>query len=226
MMQCFRVIFELAEPVIAPYGISLDGLLAAAAVRAGADFKTAHLDLPILKTDTIYHASELFFIGPAQTYPVPYVRSLKPEQWDRATFRDGRGHVLRKITARDDYKNLLDKYQAVATPAAVAFGVGEVDAVSALLDHIEAIGKKASSRMCGRLAGISVETTDGDPSSMGLLDANRLPVRNLPIELYRKLGGNPSCRSGAAVPRLPRWKHPPEHCALPASRFIRLEDIS
>jgi len=41
MMQCFRVIFELAEPVIAPYGISLDGLLAAAAVLAESDLQVA-----------------------------------------------------------------------------------------------------------------------------------------------------------------------------------------
>ena len=224
-MDCFRVTFELVDPVIAPFGVSLDGLLAAAAVKAGAEFARAHLELPIAQTNDIFHASELFFVGPAQSSSVPYVRSLRPEQWDRALFRDGRGRPRNKVNVRDDLKNLLDKYESIATPAAVAWGVGNIDAVTSLLEHIDAIGKKAHSRGSGRLRSMQVEKVDADPVTHGLIDANRHPVRNLPIDLFNQLEGNPEARSGAAVCRLPRWKNSAEHCALPSTRFIRLEDI-
>ena len=136
-MDCFRVTFELSEPVIAPYGIALDGLLAAAAVRSGSSPTDAHLNLPLKETDGVWHASELFFIGPAQTYKVPYVRSLKPEGWDRAVYRQGRGAALNKVIARDELKNLLDEYEAIATPGAVAWGVGDILAIESLLTFID-----------------------------------------------------------------------------------------
>lgn len=177
-MNCFRVIFELSEPVIAPHGIALDGLLAAAAVKIGHSPADAHLKLPLRSAENIWHASELFFVGPAQSYKVPYVRSLKPESWDRKVFRQDRGGALNKVVARDELKNLLDEYEAIATPAAVAWGVGDLQAVEDLLASIEAIGKKAVSRAYGRIASILVETVDGDPSRHGLLNANGYALRN------------------------------------------------
>lgn len=212
--------------MIAPHGIALDGLLAAASVRAGAELQTAHLNLPLKTTGEIWHASELHFLGPAQSYPVPYIRSLNPEKWERRVFQDRRGNTINKVVTRDELKNLLDKYEAIATPGAVAWGVGDIDRVRELMGLIEAVGKKAISRMAGRIVDITVERIEGDPTVHGLLDNNALPLRNLPIALYEGLGGNPEVSTGAAVCRLPRWKNRPEHCALPSSRFIRMNDIA
>jgi hypothetical protein len=225
-LQPFRIIFEFSEPVIAPYGVALDGLLAAGAVRAGEPMASAHETLPLQAVEGIWQASELFFIGPAQTAPVPYVRSLRQEGWNRDVYGQGRGdRPVNKVVSRDELKNLLDQYEAIATPGAVAFGVGEIARVEALLGHIYGVGKKAWSRDAGRLRSVHVEPVDADPHRHGLINSDGYPVRALPAALFEKIGGRPEASHGYAVCRLPRWKADQEFCAVVKDRFIRIEDL-
>jgi hypothetical protein len=123
-MQAFRITLELARPVIAPFGISLDGLLAHARVLSGHEIATAHIGLPLREVEGIYQASEFLFVGPSPKERVNYVRLLNAEKWDQGAFRPKRGTSLNKVTAREELKNLVDNYEAIDTPAALAWGVG------------------------------------------------------------------------------------------------------
>ena len=225
-MKPFRVTFELDQPVIAPFGVALDGLLAYARVREGSEAETAHVSLPLDQIDGVYQASELMFVGPAPIAKVNYVRSLKPEVWSRDAFKFKRGGTITKVTSRDELKNLIDEYEALASPAAFAWGVGDIEEIGRLLNFIDAVGKKAVSRFSGQLRSISIEEVSDAPNTYGFLDPKRLPLRTIPAELYNNIGGSSDARFTHARPHLPRWATEDEFCAVVDRRVRRLGEIT
>lgn len=225
-MESFRVTFELAEPVLLNRSIAFDGLLAHQVYGRTGDAGTAHLALPLAETGGIYQASEVLFLGPVARRDVRYVMNPRWDRFDHGVLadrRDRRNRPRRKVTARDDLKPTLDRYEAVTARRAFVVGVGDVDGIEALIGGLDAIGKKSRSAGFGRLSGAPrIERLDGAPDTLGYADFAGRPVRVVPKAIWTAKGlPEEDVSFGPARPRLPRWATADELCALPASHVVR-----
>ena len=222
-MEPFRVTFELAEPVLLNRSVAFDGLLAHQEYGRTGDAGTAHLALPLAETDGIYQASEVLFLGPVARRDVRYVMNPRWDRFDHGVLADRRGRPHRKVTARDDLKPTLDRYEAVTARRAFVVGVGDADGIEALIGGLDAIGKKSRSAGFGRLSGAPrIEPLDGAPEALGYADFAGRPVRVVPKAVWTAKGlPDEDVSFGPARPRLPRWATADELCALPASHVIR-----
>lgn len=226
-MPPFRVVFDLAEPVLVNRSVAFDGLLAHRTWLRIGDAATAHLSLPLAESDGIWQASELLFLGPLARRRVTWVMNSRWERFDSGALADKRGKALRKVVARDERAPVLDSYTAISARKAVAVGRGDVDGVRALIDGLDAIGKKARAGGFGRLRRPArVETLDDAPESLGYVDFADRPVRVVPRGVWIAKGLPVDDVSfGPARPRLPRWATPDELCALPASHEVRPHEL-
>ena len=226
-MPPFRVVFDLAEPVLVNRSVAFDGLLAHRTWLRTGDAATAHLSLPLAESDGIWQASELLFLGPLARRRVTWVMNSRWERFDSGALADKRGKALRKVVARDERAPVLDSYTAISARKAVAVGRGDVDGVRALLDGLDAIGKKARAGGFGRLRRPArVEPLDDAPESLGYVDFADRPVRVVPRGVWIAKGLPVDDVSfGPARPRLPRWATPDELCALPASHEVRPHEL-
>ena len=223
MPEAFRVIFELAEPVLVNRSVSFDGLLAHQVYRRTGDAETAHLALPLAETGGIYQASELLFLGPVARGEARYVMNPRWDRFDHGALADRRGKPHRKVAARDHLKPTLDRYETVAARRAFVVGRGDLNGIATLIGGLDAIGKKSRSAGFGRLKGAPrIERLDGAPDEIGYADFTGRPVRVVPKEIWAAKGlPDEDMSFGPARPRLPRWATADELCALPASHVIR-----
>ena len=226
-MPPFRVVFDLAEPVLVNRSVAFDGLLAHRTWLRTGDAETAHLSLPLAESDGIWQASELLFLGPLARRRVTWVVNPRWERFDSGALADKRGKALRRVVARDERAPVLNSYTAISARKAVAVGRGDVDGVRALLDGLDAIGKKARAGGFGRLRKPArVELLDDAPESLGYVDFADRPVRVVPRGVWIAKGlPVDEVSFGPARPRLPRWATPDELCALPASHEVRPHEL-
>ena len=219
----FRIVFELAEPVLVNRSVSFDGLLAHLTFRLAGDAATAHVSLPLASTDGIYQASEVLFLGPVVRRQVRYVMNPRWERFDYGGLVDGRGKKLAKVTARDHRKPTLDRYETISARRAFVVGLGDVKRIEALIGDLDAIGKKSRSGGFGRLMGAPrIDRLAGAPDEIGYTDFDGRPARVVPRDVWNAKGlPIEDVSFGPARPRLPRWATADELCALPASHVIR-----
>ena len=98
-------------------------------------------------------------------------------------------------------KNILNGYEARVCEGGAWLGAGRIEDVHALLSQVLGIGKR---RHCGwgmiEPGSLAIEPVDADPETWGLVtgpgDADfaseRIePRRPLPLDLFRRLGGDP-----------------------------------
>ena len=222
-MESFRVVFELAEPVLIDRSLAFDGLLAHLAWRRSGDARTAHLGLPLAGDGGVYRASELLFLGPVSRRPVQYALNPRWDKFERGDLADRRGKPLDKVQARDERKPVLDRYEAISARRACALGVGELDRIAALLEGLDAIGKKARAGGFGRLARAPwIQPLGPAPAGFGYADFTGRPIRAVPRDVWIAAGLPVEGVSfGPARPRLPRWATEDELCALPASHILQ-----
>ncbi len=223
----FRITFELKAPVLVNPSISLDGILAHQTYRRTGDAENAHHELPLRSSDGIYQASEIHFLGPVFRRQVQFVLNGR---WERFAYGDlggRRGTPVNKITAREQYKPTLDAYDSIAARTAFAFGSGDIDSITMLLDGLDAIGKKSRSTDFGRVARISVEAVHSAPELIGFTDfTGTNPGRVVPEELWRGLGlSTDDISIGPARPNLPRWATEDVLCVLPRSRIVEMHEV-
>lgn len=210
METSFVAEFDLGSPLIIDRGINLAGLLARLIADRG---EPDPLPLvPLARRGEVFAGSDLFVLGIALAYHVPYVRSLRPTAWEHAlALHDRRGKPLSSITLRDERKNLLDRRMATSAGTVVAFGTGDADAVAALLDGLDHIGAKRSS---GYGVVQAVRVVPITHPHAGFADREGNPMRAVPVEVWRGLNLPPRpVRS--LVARLPRWASPYEPCVAP-----------
>ena len=222
-VEPFRITFELAEPVLVNRSVSFDGLLAHETCRRTGDVETAHLSLPLAETDGVYQASELLFLGPVVRRQVWYVMNPRWERFDYGGLAGRRGKTLEKVVARERRKPTRDRYEAVSARRVFVVGLGDVKRIEALVDDLDAIGKKSRSGRFGRLKGLPcIDRLAGAPGEIGYTDFEGRPVRVVPRDLWaaRNLAMK-DISFGPARPRLPRWATADELCALPASHVVR-----
>ena len=219
MHEAFVVEIDLTSPIIMDRGIGLPGLLAhTIADRGNPDPLPA---VPLAAVEGIFAGSDLFALGPAVAYHVSYVRSLRPTAMAHdLALRDARhGRPLDQITLRDERKNLLEARSASCPATLVAFGDGDLDHVSELLENLTNIGAKRSSNY-GQIAAIRVSPVDHPHA--GFADRRGNPLRAVPINVWRRMNLPPRpVRS--LVARLPKWASQREPCVGPRDWTMDLE---
>jgi hypothetical protein len=208
--SAFVVEFDIATPVIMDRGIGLPGLLAWVIATQGTSDPLAHL--PLLSIDDIFAGSDLFALGDAIDFHVPYVRSLRPMAMPHdLALSDRRGRPMDQITLRDERKNLLDFRKAASTPTLVAFGQGNLDVVRSLVSGLQNIGAKRSS---GYGAISSVRVTAISQPHAGFADRDGNPMRPVPVAIWAQMNLPPRPTRNL-VARLPRWEASHEPCVGP-----------
>lgn len=221
-MKPFRITFELAEPVLVNRSIAFDGILAHRTFLRTGDAGTAHRSLPLERTDGVYHASELLFLGPVLSRRVHFVMNPRWERFEHGSLSDRRGKPLDRITARNGRKPVLDRYDALSARRAFVVGTGDTEAIDKLIAGLEGVGKKARSREFGCLKDVRIERLDTAPNGLGLVGFDGRPARVVPADIWAREGWSSEDVSfGPARPRLPRWATEDELCALPASHVVQ-----
>jgi hypothetical protein len=217
--SAFVVEFDIATPVIMDRGIGLPGLLAWVIASQGTSDPLAHVPLRII--DGIFAGSDLFALGDAIDFHVPYVRSLRPMAMPHdLALSDRRGRPMDQITLRDERKNLLDFRKAASTPTLVAFGQGKLDVVRSLVSGLQNIGAKRSS---GYGAISSVRVAAISHPHAGFADRDGNPTRPVPVATWEQMNLPPRPTRNL-VARLPRWEAPREPCVGPREWVIEVDD--
>ena len=215
MSDAFVAEFDLATPVIMDRSIGLPGLLAWVIASHGTADPLTHV--PLLSIDGIFAGSDLFALGEAIDYHVPYVRSLRPMAMPHdLALSDRRGKVLDQITLRDERKNLLDFRKASSTPTLVAFGQGGTAQVQTLLSGLQSIGAKRSS---GYGTVSAVRVIPFSHPFAGFADRAGNPTRPVPVTIWEQMNLPPRPTRNL-VARLPRWEASRELCVGPRDWVI------
>ena len=227
-MQPFVVTFRFSTMPILHGACTLDAVLGGEAARGVDDLEEAIRMTPLARTDGIFHGSSLILLDDTGvTHPIPVVQKSPSAFHDIDPDRITRG---RRRTDRPwaNVKNLLNRYEARVCEGGAWLGTGRLDEVSDLLGSILGIGKR---RQSGRgmidPESLALEPVDADPETWGLVSGpndpdfatDRIaPRRPLPIETFRRLGGDP-LDEVIAVERVrqPYYdsSNPPEPAVLP-----------
>jgi hypothetical protein len=219
MHDAFTVEIDLSSPIIMDRGIGLPGLLARVLADSGNPDPLPAV--PLANVDGIFAGSDLFALGPVVGYHVSYVRSLRPTAMEHdLALRDGRrGRPLDQIVLRDERKNLLDARWATSPATLVAFGAGDLGAVSDLLKGVRSIGAKRSSNY-GQVAAVRISPIDHPHT--GFADRHGNPLRPVPVHVWRQMN-LPQRPVRNLVARLPKWASPYEPCVGPRDWTMELD---
>ena len=222
----FVVTFRFETAPIVRGECTLDAVLGGEIARRVDSREQAIGRTPLARTGGVHHGSSLVLLGDAGvTLPAPAVRNPRAALFgaDPATIAAGPRGV-----APGAAKNLLNRYGARVCEGGAWLGTGRVDEVRALLAPVLAIGKRRGSGW-GMIepGSIAVEAVDADPATWGLVSGpgdpdfatERIePRRPLPVDLFRRLGGDPLDAVLAVVRvRQPYYdaSHPPEPAVVP-----------
>ena len=222
----FVVTFRFETAPIVRGECTLDAVLGGEIARQVASREEAIRRTPLARTAGVHHGSCLVLLGDTSAIrPVTVVRNARVAFFgaDPATIVAGRRGVTPGAA-----KNVLNTYEARACDGGAWLGTGRIDEVRALLGAVIGIGKRRGSGW-GMIepGSIAVEPADADPATWGLVTGpgdpdfatERIePRRPLPVDLFRRLGGDPLDAVLAVVRvRQPYYdaSHPPEPAVVP-----------
>ena len=225
-VQPFIVTFRFATMPILRGACTLDAVLGGEIARGVDDLETAIRMTPLAGTDGVLHGSSLILLddtGVAQ--PAPVVQKSRAAFYGIDPDRVSMG---RRRADRPWAKNLLNRYEARVCEGGAWLGTGRIDEVRELLHPVIGVGKRRQSGW-GMIdpESLEVEPVDADPGTWGLVSGpddpdfatdRTTPRRPLPIETFRRLGGDP-LDEVIAVERVrqPYYDpaNPPEPAVLP-----------
>ena len=221
--QNFVVYAELDAPVIAAGRLNLDSILAALIYRETQDLDRAHAEIPLARTDGIWHGSSAFFdLG--LSGETGFSRRMSDSEKESAVwFRGGRRmrFSLFVDSQRGKYQNLLDSYSHLSTPAVRWFGRGDIQQVRELVSSMIYVGKKGGSGF-GKVseAGVEVVPIEHDYSMM----FQGKPARPIPVEMWHATFGstaNGDCRTNMESVTPPYFETEKKLCVVPPTRYYR-----
>ena len=198
-MQPFIVTFRFSTMPILLGACTLDAVLGGEIARSVDDLVEAIGMTPLARTDGIFHGSSLILLDDTRvTRTVPVVQKSRSAFYEIDPAQISRG---RRRVDRPWAKNLLNRYEARVCEGGAWLGTGRLDDVSELLYSVIGIGKRRQSGW-GMIdpESLALESVDADPNTWGLVSrlddpdfaTDRIaPRRPLPIETFRRLGGDP-----------------------------------
>ena len=206
-MEPFIVTFRFETAPILRGGCTLDAVLGGEIARRVQRREEAIRRTPLACTDQVHHGSSLILLGDTGvSRPVPAVQN------PRRAFLAAAAATISTARSRvtpGSAKNILNRYEARVCEGGAWLGAGRIEDVHALLSQVMGIGKR---RHCGwgmiEPGSLAIEPVDADPETWGLVtgphdadfaSARIEPRRPLPLELFRRLGGDPHAQVMAFV---------------------------
>lgn len=182
-MENFIVIAELQAPLIIQREswLTLDSLLAAVLYRQTGDVEHAHSAIPLARTGAVWHGSAAFPIDPIPS-GARFIADLNPARGDYALGTNLPRKILR-VGGRT--KPQVDEYPATECAQVVWFGCGDREAVHALLNEVEFVGKKGAHGY-GQVRAMHIRPIATDRS---LVLPDGTPARPIPASLWAAATG-------------------------------------
>lgn len=218
-MNSFKITLTLASPLVAQKGgyMTLDGLLAALKFEATGDLEQAHNDLPLQRTQGVWHASaahlETWHVG--RVGFVANLRAMHDMDIDLiARKKDGQPHSKLGLTRRSDFGAVMNSYNHHAAAAISWYAQGDAEAVGRMLEGVGFIGKRRASGF-GQVSGLQIEPDELN----GVIGHFGEPLRPVPVQVFREVfGGDASSLKVDAAWRPAYW-HPDNRaiCHVPES---------
>ena len=180
----FRLCVQLATPACLHSDLTLDGILAAAHYRMHGDIDAAGEQLPLKRTDGIWHAGVIQF-GAGVHSGQPYVarltqRDLHPSGY--ADQRNRKGRVVVNVGGGVFSPQLRTLRTFLGE---VAFdGCGDPAIVEAMFDALPGMGKNVNQGL-GRISSFEVSMVEVDRS---LVRENGTPGRPVPLQTWAQWG--------------------------------------
>lgn len=196
--------------------------------RGVASLEAAVRATPLACTDAIAHGSSLIVLGDTGVAGTHW--ALQRGEAALEGLAPGRLPKGRRRTDRFRAKHLLNRYRTRVCAGGAWLGTGHIEAVRAILAGVLGIGKRRGAGV-GIIApdSLVIEPVDADPATWGLVSGpddphfatpRLLPVRPLPLALFRRLGGDPA-EAVLAIERVRQPYHdprnPPEPAVVPGS---------
>ena len=178
---------------------TLDAVLGGELARGVERLEDAIRATPLACTDAVSHGSSLRLLDDTgAALPVAVLRNARSALLTLPCDAASRG---RKPLDRLWVKHLLHRYEARVCAGGAWLGTGRLEAVEALLAPVLGIGKRRGAGWGMIEAGsLAVEPVAADPATWGLVSTPQdpdfateriVPVRPLPLETFRRLGGDP-----------------------------------
>ena len=198
-MQPFIITLRFSTMPILHGACTLDAVLGGEIARGVDDLEEAIRKTPLSRTDGIFHGSSLILLDDTGvTRTVAVVQKSRSAFFEIDPTRISRG---RRRVDRPWAKNLLNRYEARVCEGGAWLGMGRTDEVWEVLCSVIGIGKRRQSGW-GMIdpESLALEPVDADPETWGLVSGpddpdfatDRIATRRpLPIEMFRRLGGDP-----------------------------------
>ncbi len=197
--------------------MTLDGLLAALKFEATGDLAQAHNDLPLQRTQGVWHASAAH-LEEWHVDRVAFVASLHAtHDMDIdliAQKKDGQPHSKLGLTRRSDFGAVMNSYNSHAVSSIAWYAQGNAVEVERMLKGAAFIGKRRASGF-GQVSGLQVEPDE----LSGVIGHFGEPLRPVPETLFHEVfGGDVSSLRADAAWRPAYW-HPDNRaiCHVPPS---------
>ena len=225
-VQPFVVTFRFATMPIVHGACTLDAVLGGELARGVERLEDAIRATPLACTDAVSHGSSLRFLDDTGvTRPVAVLRNARAALLALPPDTTPSG---RRPLDRLWVKHLMHRYEARFCAGGAWLGTGRREEVEALLSRVLGIGKRRGAGW-GMIepGSLVVDPVAADPATWGLVSTPRdpdfatervVPVRPLPLETFRRLGGDPLDAVIATVRvRQPYYaaSHPPEAAVVP-----------
>ena len=183
-LENLQISFHMTQPVINRHFLTLDAVLSRAMYNATGSVEKALNDLPIKRTEDLYHASSLRLMMPIRYVPVDFVAGLKGEI-DLSTMNyspDGKKYKIFD-DKRNQYKVQMDKYSAQYSSEAVFYVCGDPEKIDQLMSFIDGLGKKTNQGI-GGFHRYAISTIEHDWS---LYQETLKVMRPIPKTLFAEL---------------------------------------
>lgn len=202
-MDKFLLTLDMASPIVTGGGyMTLDALLAAIMFDNHGDLERAHSEIPLQRTEGLWHASAAIFER-QDSGKFAFVANLRAmhdlEIGLIARNAQGKPHKSLGLTRRRDFGAVMNSYRMFSTKSISWYGQGDTKRIEGLVSGIHFIGKRRANGF-GEVAGYSIEPADLD----GLLGSFDEPLRPIPEPLFT--GDTSSLRADAAWK--PAYWHP------------------
>jgi CRISPR type IV-associated protein Csf3 len=218
-LDAFKITLNLATPVVTQEGgyMTLDGLLAALKFEATGELEQAHNDLPLQRTQGVWHASAAH-LDTWHTGRIGFVANLRAaHDMDIeliARKNDGQPHSKLGLTRRSDFGAVMNSYNSHAASTISWYAQGDADEVERMLQGVAFIGKRRASGF-GQVNGMHIEPDELN----GVTGYFGEPLRPVPVAIFRDVFGGDTNSLRADAAWRPAYWHPDNRaiCHVPES---------
>ena len=197
MHASFAVIASLKTPVILSRDtfLTFDALLAALIYRQTDSLEAAHTQIPLARTEGVWHGSAAFLdsvarktIGPAFKAGITPREEMWAPAYQTGTGRNRNRILVKRVdTARGPYQTRLDQYVGIAASTVTWFAHGDVQRVRELLLDLSSVGAKTRQGW-GRIERLDIEELDDDLSMAYVTPQGATPMRPIPVQAWVEMG--------------------------------------